>query len=932
MNKKDNDFKVESTGNVNSTNAVSFDLGLLNQGVDFGDKMLGSMDEDEFSSAELAQFAKHISDVKLDDVSEQYKIITLLSLYTGSEEDFAELQRELKVQDDYIIDRPTFYKQLLDYANGNEETTMYHPFVTYVVNQTNKLSKSTKKLKAPTVAEYVLKMQQERAKVDPNLDNRDQRFTRKEAMQRGFIIPKHMLPVEGKGREALYDTMTAVPKSYFKSGVLQPIYKIRWDSPLLRSRKTKYPLFSRDGEDFPNFDKYLKELGNLYGYDIVINEYKCFEKDCEFSPRYFTDNHDVIYNVTTNKQGLVESDPRRLVVRRYRRHFSNSTKDLIPTPEPEYPNSDINRVKINDYELFAETQKALLIAPYFKKMTSRKEFRQRIKNIASIINANGGRHAKTNAKRYYSYMIDVAAMMATRNAMFAYDFDKDKDYTKYGQYSKKVSLSLDQGLEFQFGNKLAAFYEPKARWLIPVVQEIANEMTYDFYKRKGVTPEQIAEGMRRVNLTPGLVRDIPADKATNDDYAMVLYNSIERVGKFDLTSVKKVAQEQASGIANTTSDIQSENDKRFSMLEQMAEAQRLGISYAEYKARKAKEEELTKQKTQEINEISEKRQEIVNEVVGTCEEPEIIKDVTFADVVTNIDEKDDIDRVIEGEATIVDVTQDYVNKSETESKVYTETVAASMENDPICYIDSKGRASFSQTELESLNKVDMSSEVTTKEETIISSESTTETNKERVVKKNTGLPTNIVQKIRTTMFKRFNSNIQKMKLDVENKLDKKLKSVEGKKITKASQDRIDDLYAQLSFYEDLIIDNIESIPELSKINKFKSKKVMSNTQLNVKAKSSDINTSRIGAIQKEMLNIINETIVGVTEMIEKNPEECTGKSITQLLSAYKKKELIDDKMYIKQVISEVMAKQATQEQAQTVVKVNQKVREKVNDR
>ena len=81
-----------------------------------------------------------------------------------------------------------------------------------------------------------------------------------------------------------------------------------------------------------------------------------------------------------------------------------------------------------------------------------------------------------------------------------------------------------------------------------------------------------------------------------------------------------------------------------------------------------------------------------------------------------------------------------------------------------------------------------------------------------------------------------------------------------------------------------------------------------------------------------MLNIINETIVGVTEMIEKNPEECTGKNITQLLSAYKKKELIDDKMYIKQVISEVMAKQATQEHAQTVVKVNQKVGEKVNDR
>ena len=900
-------YKVPASGSAKSSSAVTFDVGMKNRGVDFGKTFLSYIDEEAMSSAQLAQHSKHIADLKVNDLDKQYRIITLLALYTGSEEDFARLQTGLKVHSDYVIDRPTFYKQLLDYTNESDDTVLYNPFVGYVANQAKSLEKSTKKMQGPTVAEYLLKMQEYRAKVDANLDDRDQRFTRKEARERGFVIPKGMLPVAGKGKNALFDTLVAVPRSYMKTGVLEPIFKTRWDSPMLRSRKTKHPLFSQEAQDFPDFDKALAELGDVFGYDIEINEDKTFTRESKYNVLFYDEDVDAHFYQT--------EDPAKrdkLIMRRWRRHFSNSNKNLVPTPEPEFKNADINRVKINNYELFAETVKALIIGPYHKDISPKKDYKARIKDIAVTINANGGRRGRYRAKIYYPYIIDVAAMIATRNAMYAFDFDKGKSF---GEFSKSINLSLDQGLEFQYGNKLAGFYEPKARWLIPVIQELANEMTYDFYRKKGVTPQQIAEGMKRVNLKPGLVRNVSAQDATDDDYSMVLYDSIERIGDFDLTqdSVKNQTNGISATINNESKTEKQLNDERFKLFEEFAQAQKEGISIEEYAKIKREQTDIKEQKIAEINEISEKRQEIIDEVTEQKDEPELAENVTFEEIVINIDDKDEIDQVIAGEKDPSDVSQEYVNKSETQGKVYTETVAASMEEDPICYIDEKGRASYSRNELMSLNEA----EILTQSINLETNNAKVDATNKTVISKREGLPANIAQKIRTSMYKKFNSNFQKMKMSIEAKLDKKLQSIEGKRITKATRSKLDEMHLQLDFYEDLIFSNIESIPELAKINSFKSKKGLSVIELNARIKSDDPTTSKIASIQKEMYNIINETIVGVTEMMQKDPKACSGKSITQLISTYKKQEMIDDKTYMKQVIQEVISKNITSEQTTT---------------
>ena len=144
-----------------------------------------------------------------------------------------------------------------------------------------------------------------------------------------------------------------------------------------------------------------------------------------------------------------------------------------------------------------------------------------------------------------------------------------------------------------------------------------------------------------------------------------------------------------------------------------------------------------------------------------------------------------------------------------------------------------------------------------------------------------------------------------MKLDAENKLNKKLQSIEGKRITKATEAKIEQMRNQVDFLEDLILDNIETFPELAKLNKFSTTNTLSGMSLMAKCKSDDPKVSKMGKIQREIFNMVNEAIAGVMAMAESNPKEYSGKTVTQLVSIYKKQELTTERNFIKQVVNEV---------------------------
>ncbi len=939
----------------------------------------------EMDSKQFAQHAYHISEVRRGHVDKVYNLITILSLFTGSEEDFVRLQGQLKIPPEIAINRADFYSQLLSYANKEEAPFGYHPFVGFCLNRVKELENATKKFKAPTVIEYLEVLRKDRLDRDENLE--DQFFDRKDAYNtRGFIIPKGIIPISGKlnSNKAVFDTMNAVPKHFFyrygvhkhsykayKNCVLKPEYRDYWpDAPLIRSRKTDRALFSYDTEVMPDFNEKIKALGDAFGTEIKINEMKTWEKEEAvkngLSVLDFDTVRDHSYRI------LDDGETKITTIRRWRIHTSND-RTMVPRPEPEYENAKTLRCKVNDYEVFAYAVKASVARDAVNRRYSKerkKEHKKFVRELRGIISANGGRHARKLVKIYEGFFTDMAGYVAARNAMYAYNFDENQDLTNPN--IKSINLSLDQGLEFAFGNKLSAFHDLKARWVLPCIQYMANEMTYDFYKKMNVSPRQIAEGMARVGVKCGTIRDVPAEKATKDDYALVLYDSINEYGRLDtnydidknkpeLRKIKikdqDIKKEQSfeearvsdfdvkdfeRGLtANSTpgniEDLfgpkeESKPNAETVVSEMAAQPSNVNenpenVITDEISPKVAEDgvkifenvSKLKEEKVGEIEEASTRRQEIANEIVSqSTKEPEIVPNETFVGVIARIDEKDAIDIAVESGQPVENPSQ-YIDESTTENNIIVETISGADDENSIIYVDDKGNPHYSRTAmLSNIKPVNESSDVIEDDEELlydvaglVTENGFAEKDNADIVtilKRHNGEIQHIDTKIRKALFKRFNSNFQKEKIRLEKTLSKKLASYEGKKISNNTQQKLDILSKKIDFYEGLIMSNIESIPELAKMNSFSGSKTMSDDQLADRAESKDPAERKYGIIQKEMVNVANKLIVGIGQMVKNNPEKYAGKSVTQLISDFRQQEMLNEKDYINEVVMDVVTR------------------------
>lgn len=924
----------------------------------------------DMDSKQFAQYAYHVGEVKRGNVNKIYNLITILALFTGSEEDFVRLQEECKIPPELAIDRAKFYSQLISYANNEEAPFGYHPFVGFCLKRVKEMENSTKKLKAPTVIEYLEVLRADRLGRDANLE--DQFFDRKDAFEnRGFIIPKGIIPISGKlnSKNAIFDTMNAVPKHFFyrygihkhsykayKDCVLKPNYRDYWpDAPLIRSRMTDRSLFSMDAEVMPNFDEKLKALGDAFGTEIKVNDMQAWdEKEAKSKGLSVLDFDDVIdhsYRFTDDRKNRITT------VRRWRIHTSNDEL-MLPRPVPERKGSKVLRCKVNDYEVFAFAVKAVVAREAVERSFMKeykKEHKKFVRDLRGLITANGGKHARKLAKIYEPFFTDMAGYITARNAMYAYNFEENQDLT--APNTKSINLSLDQGLEFAFGNKLSAFHDLSARWVLPCIQYMANDMTYQFYKKMNISPRQVAEGMARVGVKCGTIRDIPAEEATKDDYAMVLYDTVAEFGNFDPNygvdedkpEVRKIkvknqddkkyqnfeeidmddfdidAFEKSLITDNTVGnadDFFRDRDERKATSkvesEVVSEVESSNINESEkvstgetevvvpeiVEVFEAKAQELKEEKVSEIEEVSSQRQKIVEGIVSqSTEEPKVVPNETFESVIAKIDDKDPIDVAIENGQTVNETTN-YINESNTANNIIVETFKGASSKDSVIYVDDKGNAYYSKTAMESNNILPKNMNELSNNDII----EKVDVSQVKVEKRKSGVAEHIDIKIRKTLFRRFNSDLQKEKIKLENTLKKRLATYEGKKIPNAVQQKLNTLSKKIDFFEGLIMSNIECLPELAKMNKFSNAKVMSDWQLINKAKSKDLEERKFGIVQKEMVNLANQLTVGIERMVREDPEKYSGKSITQLISDFRKQEFQNEKDYMNEVVKDVVTR------------------------
>lgn len=897
----------------------------------------------KYTNTNLMDVAEKLGNLKEKKMSQFTKLLTILSLYTGNDKDFAELQTKCGYEDVLTVQK--FYEQLYNISLGNY--TQVSDFTRVVYDNSNLFIDNLKRLATPSINDYIKRTQFDRRNKDANL--LDQFFSTdnrgvSELKSRELMIPKGISPyeIESKTGYKYYDTVCAVPKAFYKKNKLDPkLYGVS-DSPLIRSRKTRYQLFTQEEQVCENMDYILDSLSATFNTKINIVDYQDeingTNKEYKFYKKHAEENE-------FKHKG-------QLYVKRSRTNYSNAS-DVRRNAE--------GKVSSNDNEMVAYSIKALA-NNYFDK--DKRAYRAKIAHNIAI---NGGFcNINKKAKHFYPFIRECASIMATRMVLYSINLDgKDKN----------VNFKLDQGLEFALVNKLASFPDLKAKWVLPSIKGMAKYFAFEYYKKANISPKQVALGMERARHKVDQFRDIPASIATVDDYSKVLFGTFDLGGSFEMQNI--IAHNRTRESFDIF-DMEDEEDQvKVKLFEELTKEEPVVEKVEQKVVEPAKD--VIKEKSQELQEKEIARTNGMNVVLTKLTDEQILNDPYYAsiynelvdtynqegyskvvekvygeDVAKNKLEANKIATGIVKSSPEVKIKEKKEEKKEVLLLPYTAKEAVKQRaredfirnqmypnTEELMYVDEKGVVSFklpslkekveeeviilesdatTEEEIEAIKEVKFPSVEKTNEELvktieqeIMSSEksSSTEIITKEVVeaKQEVGavegntlkLPKNLTSKLKKDIPQMFNSYLQKFKLNIEKRLDVLLESVKDKNITPRKKELIDANKAKLEYVNKVIFNYLETNSALAKINKFSNKKVMDNDKLFDKI----INNHEdmiIYMVQKQLEDKTNEIIVGVNLMIEKNPQAYNGYSVKRLVNEYAEKKGLDLKTYASSIL------------------------------
>lgn len=932
-----------------------------------------SISNGKYTNTNLMDVAEKLDNVKEKNLSRFTKLLTVLSLYSGNDNDFAELQAKCGYEDTLSVQ--TFYEQLYDISIGNHAEVS--DFTRVVYDNSNAFIDNLKNLVTPSINDYIKRTQFDRRNKDANLS--DQNFCNDyqglaEIRSRELVIPKGVSPYEVDAKTGLkfYDTVCAVPKAFYKKNKLDPkLYGVS-DSPLIRSRKTRYQLFTAKEQQCDNMENIIDSLANTFNAKINLVEYadeiNGSNKEYKFFKKHAEEN-DFKYKG-------------ELYVKRSRINYSNAS-DVRRNAE--------GKVNSNDNEMVAYAIKALA-NDYFDK--DKKAYRAKIAHNIAI---NGGFcNINKKAKHFYPFIRECASIMATRMVLYSIDLDgKDKN----------VNFKLDQGLEFALANKLATFPDLKAKWVLPSIKGMAKYFAFEYFRKAGIAPKQIALGMERARQHVDEFRDIPASMATVDDYSKVIFGTFDLCGSFEMQNIVVNTRTRESFDIFNVEDVK--DDTKLRLFEELNKGEDEVVEpvkeIIEEKAAEVEEKEMARGQamTNAIGDAttdavvrSPYYQKIYDQVKKECEEkgynqvaariygdtveieepPVVEEKVAVKQEVIQEPKKEEVKKPKQRPLLLPYTVKDAV-KQKAQEDALSEIIYTKDKNEPVMYVDNNGIVSF---ELQSLREkvkeevITIESDVVDEEEIaaiketkahgyakedevvskLVEKETVTSETKveEKVVteevveakevqevkaeeKPTLKLPRNLTSKLKKDIPQMFNSYLQKFKLNIEKRLDELIESTKGKNITPNKKAKIDEVKAKLEFINKVIFNYLETNSELAKLNKFSSKKVMDNDKLfdRIAGNHEDM---IIYMVQKQFEDKTNEIIVGINLMVEKKPEAYNGYTVKRLVNEYASQKGLDLKKYAGNILvryskgfdwtreNKILAKTTTKTKVITKTKTN----------